>query len=376
MGFDKATLPGTGTSRSLPEFPPHRCRCARVWRSTAGHTVVRFAVVCLLDTPLIIGAIDKMSFSDREKNLVRAAFAWGQITQKEGYTLSDLEIDKSVLFRRLLAGRPPLAFPPPLRHGFPWYEVIEGRSEHVVNASEASPDHSIIAPGSKPGDTCILIDGAFWRVAETLREREEFVVEWGQYPMQWRLQKHWEVNYEMTQQLNNFRKENPDTNVSFTGNSGREYSEFRVDDDQTVWLSEWHLTRIGLPGWVWVGSEIETEACVQDLTPLCQDQQGPLVLGVAGAERGAGWLRIERVGVEARYIKLGDALDYKTLIASAVTEFNQLLQGISGEELTVMDHRNGTPLRCYLVPTNLAPLEQFNLGEMNFDLVPENAFTG
>ncbi|WP_232053761.1 hypothetical protein [Microbulbifer sp. GL-2] len=39
-----------------------------------------------------------MSFSDREKHLIRAAFAWGQITQQEGYTLSDLEIEKSVLF--------------------------------------------------------------------------------------------------------------------------------------------------------------------------------------------------------------------------------------------------------------------------------------
>ncbi len=60
-----------------------------------------------------------MSFSDREKQLIRAAFAWGQITQKEGYTLSDLEIEKSVLFRRLLAGRPPHAVPPPPRPRVP-----------------------------------------------------------------------------------------------------------------------------------------------------------------------------------------------------------------------------------------------------------------
>ncbi|WP_428820259.1 hypothetical protein [Microbulbifer sp. MCCC 1A16149] len=318
-----------------------------------------------------------MSFSDREKQLVRAAFAWGQITQKEGYTLSDLEIEKSVLFRRLLAGRPPLAFPPPLRHGFPWYEVIEGRSEHVVNASEASPEHSIIAPGSKPGDTCILIDGAFWRVAETIREREEYLVEWGEYPMQWRLCKHWEVNYEMTQQLNNFRKDNPEANVSLASRGGqKEYSEFRVDDDQTVWLSEWHLTRIGLPGWVWVGNEVDPEPCVHDLTPLCQDQQGALVLGVAGADRGPGWLRIETSATDARYIKLGDELDYKSVIASAVTEFDRLLHSIAGENLEVMDCRDGDVLRCYSVPMQLAPLEQFDLGDVNYDLVPENAYAG
>ncbi|TLM74749.1 hypothetical protein ACONUD_11730 [Microbulbifer harenosus] len=318
-----------------------------------------------------------MSFSDREKQLIRAAFAWGQITQKEGYTLSDLEIEKSVLFRRLLAGRPPLAFPPPLRHGFPWYEVIEGRSEHVVNASEASPEHSIIAPGSKPGDTCILIDGAFWRVAETLREREEYLVEWGEYPMQWRLQKHWEVNYEMTQQLHSFRQENPEANVNLASRNGqREYSEFRVDDDQTVWLSEWHLTRIGLPGWVWVGYEVAAEPSVHSLVSLCQDQLGPLVLGVTGAERGPGWLRIEQVGAEARYIKLGDELEYKTLIASAMTEFERLLHGIAGDDLEVMDRRDSELLRCYRVPMQLAPLEQFDLGDVNYDLVPENAYAG
>ncbi|MBB5212516.1 hypothetical protein [Microbulbifer hydrolyticus] len=318
-----------------------------------------------------------MSFSDREKQLVRAAFAWGQITQKEGYTLSDLEIEKSVLFRRLLAGRPPLAFPPPLRHGFPWYEVIEGRSEHIVNASEASPEHSIIAPGSKPGDTCILIDGAFWRVAETIREREEYLVEWGEYPMQWRLCKQWEVNYEMTQQLHNFRKENPQANVSLASRGGqKEYSEFRVDDDQTVWLSEWHLTRIGLPGWVWVGMEVDAEPSVRDLTSLCQDQQGALVLGVSGAERGPGWLRIETAGSDARFIKLGDELEYKSAIASALTEFDRLLHGIADDELEVMDRRDGELLRCYRVSRQLAPLEQFDLGDVNYDIVPENAYVG
>nr|WP_010130252.1 hypothetical protein [Microbulbifer agarilyticus] len=318
-----------------------------------------------------------MSFSDREKQLVRAAFAWGQITQKEGYTLSDLEIEKSVLFRRLLAGRPPLAFPPPLRHGFPWYDVIEGRSEHVVSASEASPEHSFIAPGSKPGDTYILIDGAFWRVAETLREREDYLVEWGEYPMQWRLQKQWEVNYEMTQQLHNFRQQNPEANVDLAPGGGqREYSEFRVDDDQTVWLSEWHLTRIGLPGWVWVGKAVDAAPADLELASMCQDQGGPLVLGVAGAERGPSWLRIEEADGDSRYIKLGEDLEYKKVIASAVTEFDRLLQGIRGEVLEVMDRRGDDLLRRYEVPMHLAPLEHFDFADVNYDLVPDNAYNG
>ncbi|WP_323847295.1 hypothetical protein [Microbulbifer magnicolonia] len=315
-----------------------------------------------------------MSFSDREKQLIRAAFAWGQITHKEGYTLSDLEIEKSVLFRRLLAGRPPLAFPPPLRHGFPWYEVIEGRSEHVVNASEASPECSIIAPGSKPGDTCILIDGAFWRVAQTVRDREEYIVEWGQYPIQWRLQKRWEVNYEMTQQLHNFRRDNPNAEINFDHRSGqREYSEFRIDDEQTVWLSEWQLSRIGLSGWVWLGTPEDPHSRTP-LIPLFRDQQGPLVIGEADKKRGAGWLRIEQAGQDFRFAKLGDKLEYQSLVTAAVTEFGTLLHGIEGENLHVMDWRDDQPLRHYSVPTQLAPLEEFDLGDRSYDLVPENAY--
>jgi len=315
-----------------------------------------------------------MSFSDREKQLIRAAFAWGQITYKEGYTLSDLEIEKSVLFRRLLAGRPPLAFPPPLRHGFPWYEVIEGRGEHVVNASEASSECSIIAPGSKPGDTCILIDGAFWRVVETVREREDYIVEWGQYPIQWRLRKHWDVNYEMTQQLHSFRKENPNAEINFDSRPGqREYSEFRIDDEQTVWLSEWQLSRIGLSGWVWVGTPVERDSRIE-LTPLFRDQQGPLVIGETDSKSGAGWLRIEQAGPESRFIRLGDKLEYQSLVAAAVTEFETLLHGVQGETLEVMDWRDERPLRHYVIPTQLAPLEEFDFGELNYDLMPDNAY--
>ncbi|WP_346838770.1 hypothetical protein [Microbulbifer sp. SAOS-129_SWC] len=317
-----------------------------------------------------------MSFSDREKQLIRAAFSWGQITHKEGFTLSDMEIEKSVLFRRLLAGRPALAFPPPLRHGFPWYEVIEGRSEHMVNASEASPECSIIAPGSRPGDTCILIDGAFWRVAETVREREEYIVEWGQYPIRWRLRKHWEVNYEMTQQLSNFRKHNPGAELQLESRPGqREYSEFRIDDEQTVWLSEWKLTRIGLSGWVWVGTPVELQGDEQ-LAALYRDRQGPLVIGEANRQRGAGWLRIEQAEGESRFIKLGDALEYQALVAAAINAFDTLLHGVEGDQLQVMDWREEQPLRRYEVPIQLAPLEQFDLGAANYDLVPDNAYTG
>lgn len=314
-----------------------------------------------------------MSFSDREKQLIRAAFAWGQITHKEGYTLSDLEIDKSVLFRRLLAGRPPLAFPPPLRHGFPWYEVIEGRGEHQVNASEASTEHSIIAPGSKPGDTCILIDGAFWRVVKTVREREEYIVEWGQYPIQWRLKKHWEVNYEMTQQLHSFRRENPGADINFHSRPGqREYSEFRIDDEQTVWLSEWQLSRIGLSGWVWVGTPVEGES--RTLIPLVRDRQGPLVIGEDDKSRGAGWLRIECAGEEFRFIKLGDELEYQPLIASAAADPERLLRDLQEENLQVMDWRGETPLRHYSVPAQLAPQEEFGAGPQSYDLMPDNAY--
>ncbi|MFA0810581.1 hypothetical protein [Microbulbifer epialgicus] len=316
-----------------------------------------------------------MSFSDREKHLIRAAFAWGQITQQEGYTLSDLEIEKSVLFRRLLGGRPPLAFPPPLRHGFPWYDVIEGRSEHVVSASEASPECSIIAPGCKIGDTCILIDGAFWRVVETVREREEYIVEWGQYPMQWRLRKHWEVNYEMTQQLHSFRRDNPDEQVSFDSYLGqREYREFRIDDDQTVWLCEWQLSRISLSGWVWVGTLLSP--LNTSLTTVNEDPLGPMILGESAVDKGAAWLRIEEADKESRFVKLEGQHDYQSLSVANTVALKSLVRELqeNAEIIEILDWAGDKPLRRFSLPAQLVPLDELSLKEMNYDLVPDNAY--
>lgn len=318
-------------------------------------------------------ATKAMNFSDREKQLIRAAFAWGQIAQKEGFELSDLEIEKSVLFRRLLAGRPALAFPPPLRHGFPWYEVIEGRNEFVVNASEPSPDCSIIAPGSKPGDTCILIDGSLWRVAKTVKPGQEYLVEWGAYPIQWRLRKHWQVNYEMTQQLHQFRRDHPEAEISLDqGNGQRECGELRVDDEHTVWLSEWHLSRVGLSGWIWVGN-IEDPAEYGNLSPIYEDSRGPLLLGEPGQTRGVAWLRVEQAEGESRFIRLGETQDYRKLIPSAMSDLEELVQCVQGETIQVMDCRGLQPMRLVTVPTHLAPLEEFDLGRPTFDLVPDNA---
>ncbi|WP_152451098.1 hypothetical protein [Microbulbifer sp. THAF38] len=316
-----------------------------------------------------------MSFSDREKHLIRAAFAWGQITQQEGYTLSDLEIEKSVLFRRLLGGRPALAFPPPLRHGFPWYEVIEGRAEHIVSASETSPECSFIAPGCKIGETCILIDGAFWRVVETISEREEYIVEWGQYPMQWRLKKHWEVNYEMTQQLHSFRRDNPSAKVSFDNYLGqRDYREFRIDDDQTVWLCEWQLSRISLSGWVWVGTLLSPKET--ELVPVYEDPLGPMILGDPSTNKGAAWLRIEEAGNEARFVKLDGTYDYQSLSSASATHLKSLLHKLqeSLEDIEVMDCHGDSPIRRFSLPSALVPLDELSLKEMQYDLVPDNAY--
>lgn len=316
-----------------------------------------------------------MSFSDREKHLIRAAFAWGQITQQEGYTLSDLEIEKSVLFRRLLGGRPPSAFPPPLRHGFPWYDVIEGRSEHIVSASEASPECSIIAPDCNPGDTCILIDGTFWRVVETIREQEEYIVEWGQYPMQWRLKKHWEVNYEMTQQLHSFRRNNPSAEVSFDHYLGqREYREFRIGDDQTVWLCEWQLSRISLSGWVWVGTVLPP--IEERLTTIYEDALGPVLIGNKGADKGNAWLRIEQAERESRLTKLKGQHDYHSLTSASAAELKSLLHSLQDESgsIEVMDWCECGPLRQFSLPASLVPLEELKLKDASYDLVPDNAY--
>ncbi|BBM00815.1 hypothetical protein [Microbulbifer sp. GL-2] len=253
--------------------------------------------------------------------------------------------------------------------------MIEGRAEHIVSASEASPECSIIAPGCKIGDTCILIDGAFWRVVETVREREEYLVEWGQYPMQWRLRKHWEVNYEMTQQLHSFRRDNPNEEVSFDSYLGqREYREFRIDDDQTVWLCEWQLSRISLSGWVWVGALLPpTDA---NLTTVCEDPLGPLILGESGLNNGTAWLRIEEADKESRFVKLSGQHHYHSLASANTIALKALLHELQeeAEVIEILDWSEDKPLRSFSLPTQLVPLDELSLKEMNYDLVPDNAY--
>ncbi|MEX2964168.1 hypothetical protein [Microbulbifer sp. TYP-18] len=303
-----------------------------------------------------------MSFSDREKQLIRAAFAWGQTAQREGYVLTDWEIEKSVLFRRLLSGRPPLLFPPPLRHGFPWYEVIEGRAEHVVNAMEAPAQSG----------TGILIDGSLWRLVQTLTEGEDYIVAWGDYPMRWRLRKHWKVNSAMTRQLRSFRSKNPGAAVGFEGSSEqRECDEFRIDEQQTVSLGEWQLSRIGLSGWVWVGTPVAPPAD-SALCPLHSDPEGPLLIGEQNRERGAGWLRMESADGEFRFLKLGQDLHYQSLIETARSNWESLLHGVEGDQLEIMDWCDQTAQRQFEISAQLVPLENFGFDGASLDLLPEN----
>lgn len=65
-----------------------------------------------------------------ESNLdwARAEYAALQQIRKDMYPSLAISLEpgpKSALFARLLSGKSPLAFPPPLSFGTPWYEVIE-----------------------------------------------------------------------------------------------------------------------------------------------------------------------------------------------------------------------------------------------------------
>ncbi|GAA5525144.1 hypothetical protein Maes01_01709 [Microbulbifer aestuariivivens] len=320
-----------------------------------------------------------MNFSEPEKQLIQAAFVWGQIAQQQGYTLSDLDIEKSVLLHRLLSGRPPLAFPPPLRHGFPWYEVIEGGDTFIVNVSEATADADTLMSGkaarstSGAGDTCIMIEGSPWRVAASLRTGEEYIVEWGRYPMQWRLCKHWQVNDEMTLQLQRFRAANPAAEAQLEpAVDQREYGELRVDEMDTVWHSQWHLTRIGLSGWIWLGTPEEPPHS-KERTPLHEDSRGPLLLGDSDTPRGSLWLRVEEAEGESRFIQLGGDCDYQQLVRQAKSDPESLIHCVQGDTLRVMDCHGLNPLRQVSIPAQLAPWENFELGLRAFELVPENA---
>lgn len=74
------------------------------------------------------------------------------------------DVDHSALLERLLAGKAPLPIPPPLRFGYPWYDLVES------GAGEAAEVHA-------HGDYLVICQYP-WRILERVSDRE-YVVTYG-----------------------------------------------------------------------------------------------------------------------------------------------------------------------------------------------------
>lgn len=125
--------------------------------------------------------------SQDSKKLVAAAAMWGRVAEREGYSDLGLSVndgayfgtgpdivEKSALFQRLLAGKEPLIYRPPTSHSYPWYGVIEDlQAEHHVLIGLAPSLGSMLSPGAESGESCISINGALWRIKETIQPNQE-----------------------------------------------------------------------------------------------------------------------------------------------------------------------------------------------------------
>lgn len=163
--FDLMDLPEEKRLRwdsSMAEY--QRIREANLDRELASMTGVQFDA--LLDT------FPKQTFTAREALALAHAGSGG-----EGHP-------KSALFARLLDGKSPLPFPPPLYFSFPWYEIFDQLVVHEVNVkidrSGATPSITLgdfkwdQAQQLKPGEWVVTTgDWAKPRTAVSWRLKQE-----------------------------------------------------------------------------------------------------------------------------------------------------------------------------------------------------------
>jgi len=126
------------------------------------------------------------SLSRSEVDLVSRSVEWMRILLAQGRsleTITDAQIEHSMLLRRLRTGAAPLAFPPPTSHGQPWYQVIEG-DDSAVHRVDTDGKLTTLAELLGTGNTSatarnqflIKINGCHWNVIRTLTFGSSFLV--------------------------------------------------------------------------------------------------------------------------------------------------------------------------------------------------------
>jgi hypothetical protein len=291
--------------------------------------------------------------------LIAAAATWGRVAEREGYSKFGLPagngssfgsgpciIEKSALLQRLIAGKEPLTYRPPTSNSYPWYEVIESiQSEHQVFIGDSLSLGSMMSPGANPGERCISINGALWRIEETICPDQEYIVSWGQYPMKWKLTHKLENKGTIEEVAESLKIANSDfvlgivctfafhallghsdsialnSTKSFIDGGKKKYEgtseesirkniKYEIDENDICWEKTWALQRIGLSGWPYAGEVLDVTQ--KEFISITKDSHGDTVLFRADGETesndpsGEASIRIEH-DVEtntSRYISM------------------------------------------------------------------------
>lgn len=119
----------------------------------------------------MLAIINKRSNYDSNLSWAYAEYASIQQVRKEAYPDREISLEpspKSALFARLLSGKPPLAFPPPVSFKYPWYECVEAAGPFFVQIGGVVPVTEVQWP--EHGDLFVnylLINECPWGIVST-----------------------------------------------------------------------------------------------------------------------------------------------------------------------------------------------------------------
>jgi hypothetical protein len=248
--------------------------------------------------------------TESERRWINIAATWGKITERErcGDLSVPENIQKSALFRRLMSSKTPLAYRPPTSNSFPWYAVVEDPEiEHDVIVDRSVSMASKFNSDTDKEDQCISINGALWRIEETIQEGREYIVSWGQYPMRWRLilkrEKNGSVAEWLESRKNLLQAHEPDSQkVKEDIQKLKQFlrdptnGNIEVDEHGDCWNLHWLLQRIGLSGWPFAGQILPVNQ--KNLESIAADSQGDAILFCrrddgSSNRHSEAWVRIE-----------------------------------------------------------------------------------
>ena len=157
------------------------------------------------------------SITEEEYEICQKMRIWLETRKKwqptENWLPSDPDISKSALFERLMNGKDPLPYPPPVGMSCPWYAIVEDPGPHYVGDhrefNEAHPAGSfglyfrhvqgnsqslIPVIQAEEGDT-VNIWQSYYAIEEKISQTE-FIVKDDYYDSPWRFRLWWDKDYD------------------------------------------------------------------------------------------------------------------------------------------------------------------------------------